>query len=395
MNVTPAMQQFYDIKKEYSDAILFFRMWDFYEMFEEDAQIAHKVLWISLTSRNKNAENPILLAWIPFHAKDKYLPMLIQAGYKVAIAEQVSDPKLKWIVKREVVRVVTPATLNLEDESFDNIWHSPVIISLSFEKDTYWFSVIDLGSHSWICSEFTDFSRCAWEIYKLAPSEVILEKSLYGNEEIKNILSKKYSLNIYYYELQEKPTPYLLKKLWVKNLEWYGIQKKLWAQKASAQIIKYLEENQWHSIDFLQNLKYESFSEYMDLDESTIRSLDIVYNIATQSHREGTLLWVLDQTQSSMWKRYLREQLLHPLQDIWEIKKRQDFIAAFVSDTILLDKIRKELSYVADIDAILSRLSLQRALPKDLLSLKRSLIAVREILNIIESSEYKILKKLL
>lgn len=111
MNVTPAMMQYYDLKKEYEDAILFFRMGDFYEMFETDAEIAHSILGIALTSRNKNAENPIALAGIPYHAKEKYLSQFIDAGYKVAIAEQVSDPKLKGIVKREVVRVVTPATL--------------------------------------------------------------------------------------------------------------------------------------------------------------------------------------------------------------------------------------------------------------------------------------------
>jgi DNA mismatch repair protein MutS len=114
MTITPAMQQYYDMKSHYSDAILFFRMGDFYEMFEDDAQIAHKILGIALTSRNKNAENPVLLAGIPFHAKEKYLPLLVQAGYKVAIAEQTSSAQAKGIVERQVVRVVTPATIGLE-----------------------------------------------------------------------------------------------------------------------------------------------------------------------------------------------------------------------------------------------------------------------------------------
>jgi len=134
MKLTPAMQQYYDIKNQYKDAILFFRMGDFYEMFAEDANIAHRVLGIAVTSRNKNAAEPIPLAWIPYHAKEKYLPLLVWAGYKVAIAEQVSHPKLKWIVKREVVRVVTPATLDLEWDWYGKPESSSYLVSVVCEN---------------------------------------------------------------------------------------------------------------------------------------------------------------------------------------------------------------------------------------------------------------------
>ena len=143
MNITPAMAQYYEMKEQYSDCILFFRMWDFYEMFDEDAHIAHKILWIAVTTRNKNAETPTPLAWIPYHAKEKYLPILINAGYKVAFAEQVSDPKLKWIVKREVVRVVTPSTIALEWESYDTNTESNYIISIIEEKWKFAISLLD------------------------------------------------------------------------------------------------------------------------------------------------------------------------------------------------------------------------------------------------------------
>ena len=130
------MQQFYDIKSEYSDCILFFRMGDFYEMFDEDAHIAHRVLWIAITSRNKNSNTPTPLAGFPFHAKEKYLPLLIWAWYKVAIAEQVSNPELKWIVKREVVRVVTPSTLELEWENYQSSESTQNILLSICEKVT-------------------------------------------------------------------------------------------------------------------------------------------------------------------------------------------------------------------------------------------------------------------
>lgn len=385
------MQQYWDIKNNYSDAILFFRMGDFYEMFEDDAKIAHKILGISLTSRNKNAENPILLAGIPYHAKEKYLPLLIAAGYKVAIAEQMSSPQAKWIVEREVVRVVTPATLSLEWESYEDNSSSNIIVSLVNSGENFGLSIVNFSDHTWKCSEFKTFSECAWELYKLSPVEVVLQKTLHGDEKIHEVLSKKFSLNIYYYESRKKPYNILTSKLQTKNLEWFGIENKQLAQAASAQLIEYLDANQKQDLNFLHNLSYESFSGYMWLDESTIKSLDLVYNIATQSKTQGTLLWVIDETKTPMWKRYLAQQILHPLQDIKEIQQRQKYIKLFADDTILLSKLQDQLKYIVDVDALLSRLSLDRAGPRDLLSLKRSLIAVREVIDIIQTSWNKTL----
>ena len=395
MNVTPAMAQYYDLKDVHKDSILFFRMWDFYEMFEDDARIAHKVLGIALTTRNKNADNPILLAGIPFHAKEKYLPLLVGAWYKVAIAEQVSDPKLKWIVQREVVRVVTPATLKLEGESYENTEGNSIIVSLVNDNEYYGISILDLSNHNWKCCEFDNFENCMWELYKIAQSEVILEKQLFWNEKIHELLSKKYGLNIYYYEFNEDPYKMLTSRFATKNLEWYGIENKKYAQRASAQLLKYIGENQRSDLNFIKNLSYETFSGYMWLDEATIKSLDLIYNMAIWSKTQGTLFGVLDETKTAMWKRYLREQILHPLQDIKEIENRQKFIECFKSDSILLDKIRSELNFVADIDAILTRLSLERSGPRDLLSLKRSLEAIKQVIMLIEKSENKQLKKIL
>lgn len=395
LNITPAMQQYYEIKSQYKDSILFFRMGDFYEMFEEDAKIAHKILGITLTSRNKNAENPVLLAGIPYHAKEKYLPLLVDAGYKVAIAEQVSDPKLKGIVKREVVRVITPGTLWLEGESYESYQKNAVIVSLVTDGTSYWLASINLSNHTFCCSEFSNFESCAGELYKISPSEVILEKNLLWDTKLHEILSKKYGLNIFYFTFSQNAYTYLTQRFWVKNLEWFWIEEKIFAQKASAQILQYLSENQKSDLNFITKLSYESYSGFLDLDEATIRSLDLIYNIATKSPREGTLFWILDETRTSMWKRFLREQILHPLQDIEQIEKRQNYISAFLSDTILLEKIRTQLNYISDIDAILTRLSLERAGPRDLLALKKSLIAIREVIQIIESSQNTVLKNLI
>ena len=388
------MQQYWDIKNQYSDAILFFRMGDFYEMFEDDAKIANKILGIALTSRNKNAENPVLLAGIPFHAKEKYLPLLVCAGYKVAIAEQVSSPQAKGIVEREVVRVVTPGTLSLEGESYEDSASSNIIVSLTRSGERFWLSIVNLSDHSWKCSEFNSFSHCAWELYKLSPVEVVLQKSLQGDEQIHQVLAKKFSINIYYYDSVKKPYDILTSKLQTKNLEGFGIEDKPLAQSASALIIEYLDENQKQDLDFLHNLSYESFSGYMWLDEATIRSLDLVYNLATGSKTQGTLLGVIDNTKTPMGKRYLVDQILHPLQDAKHIQERQKYISSLSQDTILLKKLSQQLKFVVDIDALLSRLSLGRAGPRDLLSLKRSLKAVKQVIEIIQTSGNKNLKKI-
>jgi len=394
MTLTPAMKQYYDIKSKYKDSILFFRMWDFYEMFEDDAKIANKILGIALTSRNKNSDTPILLAGIPYHAKEKYLPLLVEAGYKVAIAEQVSDPKAKWIVERQVERVITPATIGLEWESYEDSTSSNTIVSLVQNKYWYGISIINFSNHTWKTSEFDSFERCATQLYKLSPAEIVLEKSLHSDTDVQEILTKKYNLNIFYKEYNKNPYWVLTNYFWTKNLESFGLESKTLAQTASALLIDYVSENQGHGIDFLHKLCYESFSGYMDLDDTTIKSLDLIYNFATQSKTQGTLLWVLDQSKTQMWKRYLREQILHPLQDKKDIQQRQKYIAACKSDSILLSKIREQLKYVVDLDLLLSRLSLERVGPKDLIMLKRSLIAIRDIIELLKSSENTILQKI-
>ncbi len=394
-NFTPAMRQYKEIKDKYKDAILFFRMWDFYEMFWEDAMIAHNVLWIAVTSRNKNAKNPDMLAWFPYHAKEKYLPKLVEAGYKVAIAEQVSDPKLKWIVKREVSRVITPATLYLEWEEYGKENISNFMISIVYDDARYGLSILDLSTNKWLTSEFDSFEKLSLQIYKIAPKEVILEKKLFGDDSIKDLLSKKYSLNVYYFEWEWDNKQKLLNHFWVKNLVWFWLEWKNMAIKSSSLLLQYFELNQKSSLDFLQSISYETFSEYLDLDESTIRNLDLIYNFATKSHKIWTLFWILDETKTAMWTRFLRESILKPLQKKEEIETRLDMIDEFLKNPVLLDKVQNHLKYVSDLDSILNRLALNRSWPKDLLNLKKSLQEIIEVFDLIEKEGSEKLKKLI
>ncbi|MDD2871338.1 MAG: hypothetical protein PHS49_05080 [Candidatus Gracilibacteria bacterium] len=394
-NITPAMVQYYEMKEQYKDCILFFRMGDFYEMFDDDAHIAHKVLGIAITTRNKNSANPTPLAGIPFHAKEKYLPLFINAGYKVAFAEQVSDPKLKGIVKREVVRVVTPATLSLEGDIYDSDNSSNYIISIVENEGLYGISLLDIGTNKWSTGEFNSMSNLKNELYKLGPKEVVLEKKLYGNTELIEILEKKFSLNIYYFDPKEKVKQKLINHFQVKTLEGFGIENKPLSQKSSSLLLEYLEANQKTKLDFLNTISYISFDSYMNLDESTINNLDLVYNFSTKSSTIGTLFGVLNKTKTSMGTSFLREQIIKPLNNIEQIKNRLDFIEEFTKNKILLDKIREKLEYVSNINSILNRLALNRANPRDLLNLKKSLLSIVEIHEIIQNEGSEKLKQII
>lgn len=395
MNITPAMAQYYEMKEQYKDCILFFRMWDFYEMFDEDAHIAHKVLWIAVTTRNKNAETPTPLAWIPYHAKEKYLPLLVAAWYKVAFAEQVSDPKLKWIVKREVIRVVTPSTISLEWENYESWEWSNYIISI-VEKDwLYWISMLDFNTNKWSTWEFNNFENLKTELYKISPNEVVLEKRLFSDEKIKEVLEKKYSLNIYYFEAKEKAENKLINHFWVKNLEWYWLKDKKLSVSASSMLLEYIESNQKSDLKFLSSISYISFDSFMNLDESTIRNLDLIYNFSTKSATQWTLFWVLNKTKTSMWAAFLREQIIKPLNNIDEINNRLNFIEELTKNKILLDKVTNKLEYVSNINSILNRLALNRANPRDLINLKKSLQSILEIFNLIKEEWSERLKKII
>lgn len=392
-DLTPWMVQYYELKKDYPDAILFFRMWDFYEMFDDDALIANKILWIALTSRDKNSKNPTPLAWIPFHAKDKYLPILVGAWYKVAIAEQVSDPKLKWIIKREVVRVVTPATISLEWENFDNT--NSNIVSISSLQEKYWLSILNVTESKWQTCEFLNFWDLEKELFKIFPNEVVLEKKLFTDTKIKEILEKKFALNIYYFEPKQNAYEKLTNHFWTKNLNGFWIENDKEAQRASSLLLEYLETNQKINFTFLNSISILNLDNYLKLDEATIKNLDLVYNLATKSNKEWTLFWVLNETKTTSWFYMLQEAILKPLKDKEEIEKRLDFVEAFLEDKILLDKVRNELSKISNISWIMNRLALNRATARDLVNLKNSLKAILRVIEIIKTSENKVLLKLI
>ncbi len=233
------------------------------------------------------------------------------------------------------------------------------------------------------------------ELYKISPKEVILEKKLFNNTKIKEILEKKYSLNIYYFEAKQKSEKKLLNHFWVKNLDSFWIGDKNLSKISSSLLLEYIETNQNTELKFLNKISYINFNSYMDLDESTIKNLDLIYNFSTKSSTIWTLFWVLNKTKTPMGNSFLREQIIKPLNNLDEIKKRQDFIEEFIKNKILLDKVRKKLEWVSNINSILNRLALNRANPRDLLNLKKSLQSILSVFEIIQKEGSEKLKQII
>ena len=394
MSLTPAMKQYYEIKQQHPDAIVFFRMGDFYEMFDEDAQIAHKILGISLTSRNKNSENPTPLAGIPYHAKDKYIPQLLAAGYKIAVAEQVTKAGSKGIIEREVTRIITPATAQLE-ENLSMETESSVLAGISQKSWKFGLSLIDLTSQNWKCYEFEKIEELLSFLYKFFPKEIVIAKNIENTQEIQDMSQKKFQMQISFFPQDNNAYEYLIKLLNVQNLIGFWIEKKPAAVCACAMTYQYLKQNQKSDFILLNHISFHEESQRMQLDENTIKNLDLVYNFATNSQTLGTLFWAIQGTKTPMGKRFLKSEILAPLVQKNEILERQEFIAALKQDYIVLEELREELKKISDLEIILSRLSLGRVWPRDLLNLKYSLIAIRNCREILKKSKNPILSSLL
>ncbi len=209
---------------------------------------------------------------------------------------------------------------------------------------------------------------------------------------MQSILQKKFSLNVYYFDITKRPRKTLLDHFSTKNLHGFWIEDKAACVTASATMLEYLSHHQKSKLDHLQSLSFTSFDGYLELDEATIKNLDLLYNFATNSQKEGTLLWVLDQTKTAMWKRLIRKNIVRPYADQVSIEKRHDMITELIKDRVLLRDLQKHLWKISDIDAIITRLSIWRAVPKDLLNLKESLKSLCDAIALIEKSKNSVLK---
>jgi len=398
--LTPAMKQFHHFKQKYPDAVLFFRMGDFYETFHEDAQIVSRVLGLVLTSRGKSAGNPIPLAGLPYHAVDGYLKKMLQAGYKVAVCEQVEDPKkAKGVVKRDVVRVVTPGTLTddmLLDAKEDNY-----LCAVSLGRKDAALSWVDISTGHFYVQQVAE-SKIVDEVLRLSPREVLLAEcrgQLFEAEQKK--LAKQIS-QLSGAVITERPgwffDPFtakekLLKHFQTSTLEGFGIADDFEGVRAAGAILEYLDETQKTALGHITSIRLRQPSRFLQIDPTSLRSLEVLRTIRGESAK-GTLLDTVDQTATGMGSRLLRAWVCMPLREVKAIEARQDAIEELVNDDALCSGIRQQFKHIADLERIVARISTYRTTPKDLVALGVTLRTIPQVRTLLEKCGAGLLKDL-
>ena len=394
--LTPMMQQYMETKKEYKDCILFYRLGDFYEMFFDDALTASKELEITLTGKNCGLEERAPMCGVPYHAVDSYLSRLVEKGYKVAICEQVEDPKqAKGIVKREVIRIVTPGT-NIDSMTRDETKNN-YIMSIVYDAGRYGISIADVSTGDYFVTETDSESKLFDEIYKFSPSEIICNEALYVSgiqlEDLKNRMHVAISsLDAWYFD-EELCKKALKEHFQVASLESLGIADYDCGVTASGALLQYLIETQKTSLAHLTKLTTYSTGKYMVLDSSTRRNLELCETLREKQKR-GSLLWVLDKTKTAMGARLLRKYVEQPLIDKEEITKRLDALEELLKEAISREEIREYLSSVYDLERLVGRISYQSANPRDLTAFKASLSMLPHIRTILGDMKSPLLQKL-
>lgn len=394
--LTPMMQQYMETKKEYKDCILFYRLGDFYEMFFDDALTASKELEITLTGKNCGLEERAPMCGVPYHAVDSYLSRLVEKGYKVAICEQVEDPKqAKGIVKREVIRIVTPGT-NIDSMTMDET-KNQYIMSIVFDAGRYGVSIADVSTGDYFVTETDSATKLFDEIYKFAPSEIICNEALYVSgiqlEDLKNRMQVAISaLDAWYFD-EDLCKKALREHFQVSSLESLGVADYECGVIASGALLQYLIETQKTSLAHLTKLTTYSTGKYMVLDSSTRRNLELCETLREKQKR-GSLLWVLDKTRTAMGARLLRKYVEQPLIDKEEITKRLDAVEELLKESISREEIREYLSSVYDLERLVGKISYQSANPRDLTAFKASLAMLPHIRCIMEDMKSPLLKNL-
>ncbi len=381
------MKQYFTIKEKHGDAVLLFRCGDFYEMFGEDAERASKILQIALTTREKSKDNPLPMCGVPFFAAESYIAKLIKAGQKVAVCEQMEDPKeAKGIVAREVVRIITPGT-----HSPENPKENAYIVSVFPHGQRHGITAADISTGEFIVFETGE--NIEDEVGRFEPKEVLLPVSIKENIHYHEALSSFYlsSVDDWLFDYSEAYRT-LLGHFRVSSLEGYGCEGLTAAISSAGALISYLENTQKDLIRFkkITTLKQNA---NMFLDAATQRNLELVHNLKDGS-REGTLLQVLDETLTPMGGRFLRSAMLRPLTDIGDITARHVAVEYLVSDFELLEQLRTLMRKVQDIERLASRASAGTANARDLVAIKNSLSVLPKIRKSLSLSKEFVLKEL-
>lgn len=392
---TPMMRQYMEIKKQYKDCLLFFRMGDFYELFMEDAHIGAQILNITLTSKAGGKDGKIPMAGVPYHAVDSYLAKLVKAGYKVAICEQLTPPNKKSIVERDVVRVVTPGTL-LDEQALEKKENN-YIISLCLDGEKVALAAADISTGYFAAAEIEVEiiqKTIQDELSRFHPAECILPDSLYNDVELLKLLKTEKHMNIFPYARWEQyasDAKHLLRNHFgVATLESFGVEDKPLALQAAAVLLAYLKDTQKGNVSHIKKITSLSEEEGMLLDRSSMINLELFSTIREHDTR-GSLLSVLDQTLTAMGGRLLKTWMKKPLTNKEAIDARLDSVDYFVHDPKETKALQETFKQIPDIERILSRLSVNMGNARDLVNLKNALTVILQIRKILKGSTSEVI----
>ena len=363
--ISPGMQQYLDIKQDYPDAFLLFRMGDFYELFYDDAVNAAQILELTLTSRNKNSENPIPMAGVPHHAAAEYIDKLVSLGYKVAVAEQMEDPKKAvGIVKRAVTQVITPGTTIDTANSVDNNF----LVAIDFKDKHYALSYMDLSTGEFKVTELSEFSAVVGEIASLKAREIVAGFTL--DESQLKVFERQ--MNLLISEQIEIPENLLIDLSGLTALE----------NQVASKLLAYVKETQMRDLSHLQEVEHYEIKDFLQMDFATKSSLELTAN-KRENKKHGTLYWLLDETKTAMGTRMLRSWIDRPLVSNSAIQKRMEIVQIFLDHFFERSDLIEALKGVYDLERLASRVSFGKAVPVDFLQLANSLSNVPAIKNIL------------
>jgi len=391
--LTPMLRQYLSIKKNNKDTILFFRLGDFYEMFFDDAKLASRILEITLTSRDGGEGKKIPMCGIPYHAAENYIAKLIKSGHKVAICEQVEDArKAKGLVKREIVRTITPGTIlssSMLDVRSNNYLGAVVLSDKKFA-----LAVSDLSTGEFKAIEFSDYMKFLNEVQRVNPKEIIIPNSFMENEKIKKDLSISRAVLTPYDDWhfdRESANKILTQHFKTQSMDGFGCRDFPTAVCCGGALLEYIKDIQQISPTHINDFKIYSTSEFMVLDSATQRNLELVETLSAHE-KKGTLLDTLDATLTPMGARLLRTWVIQPLRDAEEINSRLDAVNEFINSADVNDKTRVIIKHISDIERIISRVNCGLANGRDLIGLRESLKKVPQVKEIINKFKVRMLK---
>jgi DNA mismatch repair protein MutS len=381
IKTTPMLQQYLSIKAKYKDAILFYRMGDFYEMFFEDAQTASKLLEITLTSRNKNDAQPVPMCGVPFRAAQTYMARLIEKGYKVAICDQIEDPALaKGLVKREVVRVVTPGMI-IENEMLEAKTNN-YSLAVALDRDVIGLAYLDISTGSFRVTETNHEAKIIEEIQRIAPSEVLLpaafkDRPLAGRIQ-KAVASRAVNWLANGAFDAQRGKRHLIDQFQTLTLEGFGCQHMMSGLGAAGALLNYVKETQKQTVSHLQGIESYSLEEHLTVDYLSRQNLELEKSLRGGS-RTGSLLSILDHTATAMGGRLLKQWLRYPLRSPAKIGARLDAIEEALAQRDSRRQISQLLETVYDLERLNSKIAMGHANARDLTALKKTLLVVPQI----------------